>query len=176
MAQRATHVLLLLALAFGAGCESGVQRAAVAPTSPAPSATPAAPAVPSPPAAAASPPSSPASAPAPSASAPPPLTGSTNGPTPFATAAHAEPSAACGPGAVKAKLQAIVDACHKHAQAVCGAVTVHAGADGKSVSVQVNLNSTSSTDPFTSCVTRHVNSVEWECATPGSNITVQLGC
>jgi hypothetical protein len=77
---------------------------------------------------------------------------------------------------VKTKLQAIVDGCQKNARSVCGTVTVHAGSDGKSVNVKVNVNSTSSADPFTSCVTRHVNAVKWECAAPGGDITVLLDC
>lgn len=159
------------------GCAESAEQAAVAPEPFAPRAPALAPAV-APTAARATPPapSAIAQAPAPTASAPPPLSGSTGGPPPFASDAGAVAPTACGPGRVKAKLQAIAGACQKDARSVCGTVTVHAGANGKSVNVKVNVNSTSSTDPFTTCVTRHVNSVEWECATAGSDITVTLDC
>jgi hypothetical protein len=53
---------------------------------------------------------------------------------------------------------------------------VRASEDGKSVRVTLDVTKQSFDDNFSRCVTSRMNSVEWHCSLPGSDVTLDLGC
>lgn len=107
--------------------------------------------------------------------APPPLRGAAATP-PFADP-HADAGAPCTPDALRARLQDIVDKCRPKATSLCGTVKVRAsGGDASAVAAAFDLGTTTGVKDFARCVTDQVNAVHWECAEPGRDIQVDLGC
>jgi hypothetical protein len=135
------------------------------------------PATPLAPAASASPPpSAPEPAPLPNPppeKEPPPLRAATGTPTAPGTS---KSKATCDKDTVRQKLQQVVGECKKSGAKICGELKVRASDDGKSVKVALDVAKDSFDDAFSRCVTSQMNSVQWQCTLPGSDVSLDLGC
>lgn len=173
------RVLVVVALWVVACASSAVEPQAPEPTPASAAATPAPTPVPSAPPSSASaaevtPPA--ASTAAPADTAPPPLRGGHATP-PFARASEdAGAEGPCTPETLRARLSGIVGKCRPKAKSLCGSVAVRASGDASAVRVSVDLGTTTGATDFVRCVTDQVNAVRWECAEPGKDIQVDLGC
>ncbi len=112
--------------------------------------------------------------------APPPLRAG-KGADPFAHAsdAAAKTAAPCTADTLKKQLQGIVDACRNSSRSICGDLVLHTAAGDAgddNVSVDFNLGTSGDTLGFSKCVVAKINSVKWECAVPGGDIHLDLGC
>ncbi len=85
-------------------------------------------------------------------------------------------NAPCTADTLRARLAAIVGKCRPKAKSLCGTVKVRASGDASAVAVAVDLGTTTGASEFVRCVTDQVNAVRWECATPGQDVQVDLGC
>lgn len=112
---------------------------------------------------------------------PPPLRAGKGGAGPFVEKhdAAAKSAAPCTKDTLKQQLQSIVDACRKSSRSICGDLVLHTtpgDAGDDNVSVDFNLGTSGNTTGFSKCVVAKINSVTWQCAAPGGDIHLDLGC
>lgn len=100
---------------------------------------------------------------------PPPLVGSV-GKVPAS-----EMPQTCSPATVRERLTQLTNTCRGDMKGVCGKLLVQAKHGEEDVAVSFDVGDGVDTKSFVGCVTKAMQSVRWECAEPGKDISLDLG-